>query len=214
LGLNYAEHAAEHYSASGQETQLPEHAIVFTKATTSINGPFSPIPFDSNVTTELDWEVELAIIIGRGGKNISTGRANDHVFGYTILNDVSARDLQRNHKQYFKGKSLDGACPMGPWIVSAEEIDDPHKLRVISRVNGEVKQDSNTEFMIFNIPEIIRQLSNGMTLIPGDIIATGTPSGVGFARQPPEFLQPGDVVECEIEKIGKIQNKIAGNNSS
>ena len=214
LGLNYAEHAAEHYSASGRETQLPKHAIVFTKATTSINGPFSAIPYDSKVTTELDWEVELAVIIGRAGKNIPTNQANDHVFGYTILNDVSARDLQRKHKQYFKGKSLDGACPMGPWIVTADEIDDPHNLRVITRVNGQVKQDSNTEFMIFDIPEIIRQLSIGMTLIPGDIIATGTPSGVGFARQPPEFLQPGDVVECEIEKIGKIRNQIVDQNSN
>ncbi len=214
LGLNYAEHAAEHYRASGRETELPEHAIVFTKATTSINGPFSPIPYDSRLSEELDWEVELAVVIGRGGKNITTDQANDHVFGYTILNDVSARDLQRNHKQFFKGKSLDGACPMGPWIVTADEIADPHKLRVITRVNGEVKQDSNTAFMIFDIPEIIRQLSNGMTLLPGEIIATGTPSGVGFARQPPEFLHPGDIVECEIERIGKIRNEVVGNNSS
>ena len=210
LGLNYAEHAAEHYTASGREISLPEFPIIFTKATTSINGPFDPIPFDSKVTEELDWEVELAVIIGREGINIPPDEAMDYVFGYSVLNDVSARDLQRNHKQYFKGKSLDGACPMGPWIVTAEAIDDPHNLQILSRVNGEIKQESNTKFMIFTIPEIVAQISLGMTILPGDIIATGTPSGVGFARQPPEFLQPGDIVECEIQGVGIIRNKVIG----
>jgi 2-keto-4-pentenoate hydratase/2-oxohepta-3-ene-1,7-dioic acid hydratase in catechol pathway len=210
LGLNYAEHAAEHYSASGRETSLPEFPIIFTKATTSINGPFDPIPFDPNVTEELDWEVELAVIISREGINIPAYKAMDYVFGYAVLNDVSARDLQRNHKQYFKGKSLDGACPMGPWIVMSESIDDPHDLQIASRVNGEIKQESNTKFMIFTIPEIIAQISLGMTILPGDIIATGTPSGVGFARQPPEFLQLGDVVECEIQGVGIIRNNVIG----
>ncbi|GMQ78701.1 MAG: fumarylacetoacetate hydrolase family protein [Anaerolineae bacterium] len=210
LGLNYAEHAAEHYSASGRETSLPEFPIIFTKATTSINGPYDPIPFDPHVTEELDWEVELAVIISREGVNIPTKKAMDYVFGYAVLNDVSARDLQRKHKQYFKGKSLDGACPMGPWIVTSESIDDPHDLQIVSRVNGEIKQESNTKFMIFRIPEIIAQISLGMTILPGDIIATGTPSGVGFARQPPEFLQPGDMVECEIQGVGIIRNKVIG----
>lgn len=209
LGLNYAEHAEEHYSASGRQTELPEYPIVFTKAPSSVNGPYADIPYDPTITQELDWEVELAVIIGRKGKNIPVEEAMDHVFGYTVLNDVSARDLQRRHKQFFKGKSLDGACPMGPWIVTADELTDPHHLRVTSRVNGFVKQDSNTAMMIFDVPSIINHMSCGMTLLPGDIIATGTPSGVGFARQPPEFLQSGDVVECEVEGIGIIRNKVA-----
>jgi 2-keto-4-pentenoate hydratase/2-oxohepta-3-ene-1,7-dioic acid hydratase in catechol pathway len=209
LGLNYAEHAEEHYTASGRQTELPEYPIVFTKAPSSVNGPYADIPYDTAVTQELDWEVELAVIIGRKGKNIPVEEAMEYVFGYTVLNDVSARDLQRRHKQFFKGKSLDGACPMGPWIVTADELTDPHHLRVTSRVNGFVKQDSNTAMMIFDVPSIINHMSCGMTLLPGDIIATGTPSGVGFARQPPEFLQNGDVVECEVEGIGIIRNKVA-----
>lgn len=208
LGLNYAEHAAEHYSATGRETHLPQYPIIFTKATTAVNGPYDDVPYDPEVTTELDWEVELAIVIGQGGKNVAPNVAFDHIFGYTILNDMSARDLQRQHSQYFKGKSLDGTAPMGPWIVTADELPNPHELKVISRVNGVVKQDSNTSHMIFSIPQIIAHLSNGMSLLPGDIIATGTPSGVGFARQPPEFLNVGDVVECEIQGIGKIRNTI------
>jgi 2-keto-4-pentenoate hydratase/2-oxohepta-3-ene-1,7-dioic acid hydratase in catechol pathway len=209
LGLNYADHAEEHYSSSGRQTELPEFPIVFTKAPTSINGPFADIPHDPTITEELDWEVELAVIIGRRGKNIPVEEAMEYVFGYLVLNDVSARDLQRRHKQFFKGKSLDGTCPMGPWIVTADELTDPHNLRVSCRVNGLVKQDSNTAMMIFDIPSIINHMSCGMTLLPGDIIATGTPSGVGFARQPPEFLQIGDVVECEVEGIGTIRNKVA-----
>jgi 2-keto-4-pentenoate hydratase/2-oxohepta-3-ene-1,7-dioic acid hydratase in catechol pathway len=148
------------------------------------------------------------VVIGSTGKNISEAEAMDYVFGYTIINDVSARDLQRAGKQFFKGKSLDGSCPMGPWIVTTAELPDPHVLRVTSRVNGETKQDSNTDKMIFNIPTTIAYLSRGMTLLPGDIISTGTPSGVGFARTPPEFLQPGDIVECEVEQIGVIRNEV------
>jgi len=208
LGLNYADHVKEHYSASGQEPTLPEFPIIFTKATTSINGPFDPIPHDPAVTNELDWEVELALVIGREGINIPAESAMEFIFGYSVLNDISARDLQRNHKQFFKGKSLDGTCPMGPWIVTPDSINDPHNLRITSRVNGDLKQESSTRFMIFDISEIIAQISLGMTLLPGDIIATGTPSGVGFARQPPEFLLPGDVVECEIQEIGLIRNPV------
>ena len=141
-------------------------------------------------------------------KNIPIAQAYDHVFGYTCVNDVSARDLQANHSQFFKGKSLDGACPIGPWIVTADEIPNPQHLQVTCRVNGVVKQNANTEVMIFHVPDLIAILSRGMTLDAGDILATGTPSGVGFARKPPEFLKPGDVVEVEIEKIGVLRNRV------
>jgi 2-keto-4-pentenoate hydratase/2-oxohepta-3-ene-1,7-dioic acid hydratase in catechol pathway len=209
LGLNYVEHAKESYTARGQETKIPDFPIVFTKATTAVTGPYAAIPYDTAVSTRIDWEAEMAVIIGRQGKNIRPEDAMHYVFGYTIINDVSARDLQTQHKQYFKGKSLDGSCPMGPWIVTADEIPDPHQLAITSRVNGVTKQASNTRYMIFDIPAILYHLSRGMTLLPGDIIATGTPSGVGFARQPPEFLAPGDVVECEVEMLGVIRNTLA-----
>lgn len=208
LGLNYTEHADESYTAQGKEVKLPEVPIVFTKATTSVTGPYDSILFDAAVSDKIDWEVELAVVIGRSGKNISESEAMEYVFGYTVANDVSARDLQRQGKQFFKGKSLDGSYPMGPWIVTTDDLPDPHSLRITSRVNGETKQDSNTDKMIFNIPAMIAYLSRGMTLLPGDIISTGTPSGVGFARTPPEYLQPGDVVECEIEQIGTIRNEV------
>lgn len=208
LGLNYAEHAAESYAARGRQAELPEFPIIFTKATTSINGPYDDVLLDAQATAELDWEAELAVIIGKAGKNISLEQAMEHVFGYTVLNDVTGRDLQRNHKQFFKGKSLDTCCPIGPWIVTADSLPNPHNLHITCRVNGVTKQDSHTSLMIFDIPAIIAHLSRGMTLLPGDIIATGTPSGVGFARTPPEFLQPGDVVECEVEGIGVIRNQV------
>jgi len=209
VGLNYLEHAREGARARGRELRLPERPQFFTKATTAVNGPHGDIPLDPRVTAQLDWEVELAVVIGRAGTNIPKAAAMDHVFGYTVLNDVSARDVQSGHGgQFFKGKSLDGACPMGPWIVTADELTDPHRLRLTSRVNGVVKQDASTAEFIFDIPTVIEWLSLGLTLLPGDVIATGTPSGVGFARTPPEFLQPGDVVECTIEGIGDIRNLI------
>jgi len=208
LGLNYAAHAMESTSVIGEKSPIPEYPVVFTKATTTINGPYDDFPFDASVSEQIDWEVELGVIIGKSGRNISVEQAMDHVFGYTVINDISARDLQRRHRQFFKGKSLDGSCPMGPWIITADAIADPHGLRVITRVNGVVKQDSNTRDMIFDVPTTIAQLSNGMTLLAGDIIATGTPSGVGAARTPPEFLKPGDWVECEVEGIGSIRNKV------
>jgi 2-keto-4-pentenoate hydratase/2-oxohepta-3-ene-1,7-dioic acid hydratase in catechol pathway len=210
LGRNYAEHAEESSRAWGQAHALPELPVIFTKATTAVNGPYDDIPYDAAVSTSIDYEAELAIIIGRGGKNISREAAPDHVFGYTVLNDVTARDLQRGHQQFFKGKSLDGSCPMGPWIVTAAALPDPHNLRICCRVNGETRQDGATRQMIYNVADVIYHLSRGMTLLPGDVIATGTPSGVGFARTPPQFLQPGDIVECEIEKIGVIRNRIGG----
>ena len=208
LGLNYAEHARESAEARGREYKPQQHPVFFTKATHTINRHEGAIPFDSAVSEQIDWEAELGVIIGRSGKNIPIEEAYDHVLGYTCLNDVSARDLQANHSQFFKGKSLDGACPIGPWIVTADEIPDPQHLQVTCRVNGVVKQHANTEVMIFRIPDIITILSRGMTLDAGDIIATGTPSGVGFARKPPEFLKPGDVVEVEIEKIGVLRNRV------
>jgi 2-keto-4-pentenoate hydratase/2-oxohepta-3-ene-1,7-dioic acid hydratase in catechol pathway len=208
LGLNYAEHAKESAEARGREYKQHQHPVFFTKATHTINRHEGAIPFDPAVSEQIDWEAELGVIIGRGGKNIPIEQAYDHVFGYTCLNDVSARDLQANHSQFFKGKSLDGACPLGPWIVTTDEIPDPQHLQVICRVNGVVKQNANTAVMIFRVPDIIAILSRGMTLDVGDIIATGTPSGVGFARKPPEFLKPGDVVEVEIEKIGVLRNRV------
>ncbi len=208
LGLNYAEHARESAEARGRDYKQHQHPVFFTKATHTINRHEGAIPFDAAVSTEIDWEAELGVIIGRTGKNIPIDAAMNYVFGYTCINDVSARDLQANHSQYFKGKSLDGACPMGPWIVTSDEIPDPHNLHITSRVNGVTKQDANTGSMISNIPTIIAILSRGMTLDAGDIIATGTPSGVGFARKPPEFLKPGDAVEVEIERIGVLRNRV------
>ncbi len=208
LGLNYADHAAESLAAHGRAPVLPEHPVVFTKAVTSVTGPTADITLDEAVTTQLDWEVELAVIIGRGGRGIAAERALEHVFGYTVINDLSARDLQFRHKQYFLGKSLDGACPMGPWIVTADEIADPQQLDLRCWVNGELKQAANSRQQIFPIAETIAVLSRGMSLEPGDIIATGTPAGVGFARTPPQFLRAGDVVECEVEGIGRLRNKI------
>lgn len=208
LGLNYAEHARESQQAKGQEPELPEHPVVFTKATSSVTGPDADIPLDPRVTTQLDWEVELAVIIGTGGRHIPEDRAHAHVFGYTVINDLSARDLQFRHKQFFLGKSLDGCCPMGPGIVPADRIADPHGLRLWCNVNGERQQYGHTSDQIFRIPDTIARLSAVMTLEPGDVIATGTPSGVGFAQQPPRFLQAGDRVECGIEDIGILRNRI------
>ncbi len=208
LGLNYAEHAKESAQARGREAKPLAHPVFFTKATHTLTGPYANIPYDASVSAEIDWEVELGVIIGKRGKNIPAADWQSYVFGYTVINDVSARDLQNNHGQFFKGKSLDGACPMGPWIVTADEIPDPQALALSCRVNGVTKQSASTSDMIFKVPAIIEILSRGMTLEAGDVIATGTPSGVGFARTPPEFLKPGDVVECEVEKIGVIRNTV------
>lgn len=209
VGLNYLAHAREGAAARGRELKLPSRPVFFTKATTAVCGPYADVPLDPAVTGQLDWEVELAFIIGRRGKNIPRNEAMDFVFGYTVVNDLSARDVQSAHGgQFFKGKSLDGTCPCGPWIVTRDALPDPHRLRLRSWVNGVLKQDSNTSDFLFDIPALIEWLSRGLTLLPGDIVATGTPSGVGFARTPPEFLHPGDVVECEIEGIGRIRNQI------
>lgn len=208
LGLNYADHAEELLKAKGQEVKMPEHAVVFTKATTTVSGPTDDIILDLKVTEQLDWEVELAVIIGRGGRHITEQEAMQHVFGYTVVNDLSPRDLQFRHSQFFLGKSLDGSCPMGPAITTSDAVPDPHDLNVECRVNGVVKQVSNTGQLIFRIPRLIADLSRVMSLQAGDIIATGTPGGVGFARTPPEFLKHDDVVECEIQGLGLIRNRI------
>jgi len=209
LGLNYLEHAEETAGQIGRTGQAPQYPIVFTKCPTSVTGHEAEIPFDPDTCAQLDWEAELGVVLGKGGKKISREAALAHVFGYTVVNDLSARDIQLNHKQYFLGKSFDGGCPMGPWIVTADEISDPQNLGIACWVNGVGKQASNTRNMIFDVASIIGWLSRGMTLEAGDVIATGTPSGVGFVREPPEFLQPGDVVECEIEGIGVLRNKIS-----
>jgi 2,4-didehydro-3-deoxy-L-rhamnonate hydrolase len=210
LGRNYAEHAAESRRAWQQEAiPPPDYPAVFTKAPTAVIGPFDAIPYDPSISEEIDWEVELAVIIGRSGKNIRAEDAMPYIFGYTVLNDISARDIQKRHGgQYFKGKSLDGSCPIGPWIVTADEIADPDNLDLWTSVNGVEKQRDNTKNMIFDVAHIIEQLSFGMTLEPGDIIATGTPAGVGFARTPPEFLRPGDVVESGVQSIGVMRNVV------
>jgi len=211
LGRNYAAHAKERALAGdkNKEMKLPERPIFFTKATTSVNGPFANIPLDARVSEQMDWEAELGVVIGKAGKNISRQTAMEHVFGYTVINDISARDVQDGHGgQFFKGKSLDGTCPMGPWIVTRDEVPDAHALPIRCRVNGVTRQAATTAEMIFDIPAIVEWLSLGMTLLPGDVIATGTPAGVGSARTPPEFLKPGDVVESEVEGIGVIRNRI------
>ncbi len=208
LGWNYLEHIEESASAAVRDRELPEHPVVFTKAVGSVIGPFDPIPLNASFSSQWDWEVELGVIIGKPGRGISEADALDHIFGYTVINDISVRDVQFRHQQFFLGKSADGACPMGPCVVTADDIADPQALDLSCRVNGETKQASNTRYQIFDIRRTISILSQGMTLRAGDIIATGTPSGVGFARKPPEFLKPGDVVECEVEEIGLIRNPV------
>jgi 2-keto-4-pentenoate hydratase/2-oxohepta-3-ene-1,7-dioic acid hydratase in catechol pathway len=210
LGWNYADHAKESAAASKRNYKLPEHPVVFTKAVTSLTGPYADIPFDAQVSCQLDWEVELGVVIGSSGRSIAPDDALQHVFGYTVVNDITARDIQSRHKQFFLGKSLDASSPMGPAIVTADEISDPQMLSLRCWVNGVLKQESSTAVQIFSVTTTIATLSRGMTLDPGDIIATGTPSGVGFAREPPEFLTPGDVVECEVESIGRLTNRIVG----
>ena len=206
VGLNYAEHASESRITDG----LPEHPVYFSKPPTTVIGPEAAIPWHGHVSTRIDWEVELAVVIGRGGKDLAEDRALEHILGYTVGNDITARDLQAQHQQWYKGKGLDGFCPLGPWIVTADELGDPQTLRLLLRVNGDVKQNASTSDMIFGVARLVSVLSQGMTLEPGDVLMTGTPSGVGFARKPPEYLRPGDVVEAEIDRIGLLRNVVAG----
>jgi len=209
VGWNYVEHFEEGKQALKHTQELPAHPAFFSKPPTAVIGPYDTVPLHAGVTEKLDWEVELGVIIGKGGTNIKEADAYRHVFGYTAINDVSAREVQRQHGgQWFKGKSLDGTCPMGPWIVTADEVPDPQALRLASRVNRATKQDSNTSYMYFKIPRIIAELSAGLTLEPGDIISTGTPAGVGHARTPPEFMKAGDVLETEVYGVGLLRNQI------
>ena len=208
VGRNYAAHVKEGAAAFKTDVKLPDIPVFFSKAPTAVNGPYDEVPRHAAVTTQVDWEAELGVIIGRAGRNIAAGDALHHVFGYTVINDVTARDLQQRHTQWFKGKSLDGSCPMGPVVVTADEFADPQDKRISLRVNGVTKQDARTSDMIFTVAAIIEWLSKGLTLEPGDIIATGTPEGVGMGRTPQEWLQDGDVVETEVEGIGVLRNVV------
>jgi 2-keto-4-pentenoate hydratase/2-oxohepta-3-ene-1,7-dioic acid hydratase in catechol pathway len=208
LGMNYVAHAIESDRAKGREPKLPEHPVFFTKAVTSVCAPDDDVPLDPRVTSQLDYEVELAYIVGRTAKNIAREDALSYVFGYTIINDVSAREVQTQHQQFFKGKSLDRSCPMGPWIVTADEILDPTVLGLRLRLNGETRQDSTVGDLIFDIPTTLAVLSLGQTVEPGTIVSTGTPSGVGMGRTPPEYMKPGDVMEAEVDQIGVLRNRV------
>ncbi len=204
MGRNYQKHAEE--TAMDGDVKPP---TIFTKAITSITGPYDDIAIDPSISDKLDWEVELGVVIGKPGANITRRDAMDHVFGYFVLNDVSARDIQNGWGgQFFKGKSLDRSCPTGPWVVTKDEVPDPGKLALRLTLNGVVKQDSNTEDMIHPVDAIIEWSSKGMTLLAGALIATGTPDGVGFARTPPEYLKAGDVMETEVAGIGVLRNRI------
>jgi 2-keto-4-pentenoate hydratase/2-oxohepta-3-ene-1,7-dioic acid hydratase in catechol pathway len=209
VGKNYAEHAGEFnrsgFDASAQEDR-PPHPIVFTKAPSTVVGPYDPVELHPSVTRAVDYEVELAVLIGTGGRAIAAEDAYAHVWGYTIVNDVTARDLQRDHRQWFLGKSLDTHCPMGPWAVTADEVT-VDELEVSCRVNGELRQKAAVRDLIFDIPTLIATLSAGMTLQPGDVIATGTPAGVGIGFDPPRFLADGDVVEMSISGLGSLRNE-------
>lgn len=212
MGRNYPEHRAESMRAFGEQAQPPpDFPMFFTKATTTVAGPYDDLPFDFSISTQIDWEVELGVVIGRAGKNVTQLDSMDHVFGYLVVNDITARDIQKRHgNQYFKGKSLDNSCPLGPWIVTTDDVPDPSILHLWTRVNDMEKQSGYTGDMYFDVPAIIESLSRGMTLEPGDIIATGTPEGVGMARKPPEYLAAGDVVECGVDTIGSLKNRIIG----
>ncbi|MBT3171603.1 MAG: fumarylacetoacetate hydrolase family protein, partial [Rhodospirillaceae bacterium] len=195
-------------ATSKRGDNVPDNPIIFTKAPTTVIAPGDDVPLHAEQSTQMDYEAELAVIIGTGGRGISKAAAFDHVFGYTIANDVTARDLQLKHRQWFIGKSLDGTCPMGPYIATADEID-AENLTIQCWVNGELRQDANSRDLIFDIPTLIETLSAGITLEPGDIISTGTPAGVGIGFDPPRFLAPGDVVKIEIEGLGILENTIA-----
>lgn len=213
IGRNYREHAAE-FSTSGYDTSSagsadvePSHPVVFTKPATSVVGPNDLIDRHDGLTAELDYEAELAVVIGRGGSRIPAAAALDYVFGYTIVNDVTARDLQRQHRQWFLGKSLDRSSPVGPSVVTADEVDLPSTV-IECRVNGELRQKAPVADLIFDVPTLIETISAGIALLPGDVIATGTPSGVGIGFTPPRFLQAGDEVSITVEPIGTITNKV------
>ena len=209
LGMNYLAHAEEaaRYSADAFRKERPV-AVYFSKRVSEAGKPDGVIPRHAGLTDRLDYEAELAVVLGRTARNVKAADAADCIFGYTVLNDVSARDLQTGHKQWYFGKSLDGATPMGPVLVTADEIAYPPALEITCRVNGELRQQSNTSLLITSIGQILEELTAGMTLLPGTIIATGTPAGVGMGFDPPKFLQSGDTVECAIEGIGTLRSTV------
>ncbi len=212
VGKNYRDHVTEVRAAGsalgGGDESGPRVPIIFTKATTAVIGPGAPIPGWLDPTRTVDYEGELAVVIGKGGRGITRGEAWRHVYGYTIVNDVTSRSLQASHQQWFMGKSLDGFCPMGPVLVTRDEIPDVAALHICTRVNGEQRQAGDVGDMIFDIPALIEALSRTMTLQPGDVIATGTPAGVGMGYSPPRYLQPGDRVAVTIEGIGTLENPV------
>ncbi len=208
LGLNYLDHANEITNMPGAEKNIPKFPVYFNKRAMPAIGNGDLIDSHPTLTNELDYEVELAVVIGKDGENIKKEEVEDFIFGYTIVNDISARDIQRNHTQWFKGKSLTTHCSMGPYIVHKNSMRFPVELNIETKVNGEIRQKSNTRNFIFDIPTIISDLSKGMPLLAGDIIITGTPAGVGLGFNPPRFLESGDIVECSIEKIGTLTNKV------
>jgi 2-keto-4-pentenoate hydratase/2-oxohepta-3-ene-1,7-dioic acid hydratase in catechol pathway len=214
VGKNYHEHALEFTrsgfdsSASKPADAIPSAPIVFTKMPETVIASGAPVRYPEGASTQLDYEAELAVVIGTGGRDIDKACAMQHVFGYVIVNDVTARDRQATHKQWFLGKSLDTFCPMGNWIATADEIDGT-RLGVKCWINGELRQNANTRDLIFDIPTLIATLSQGLTLLPGDIIATGTPAGVGIGFTPPRFLQRGDLMEIEIDGLGRLSNRVA-----
>ncbi|MEO1203067.1 MAG: fumarylacetoacetate hydrolase family protein [Pseudomonadota bacterium] len=214
IGKNYSAHAEEfagsgYDSSAGADSEtVPSAPILFSKAPSSLVGPRDPVEVPWHVTSEIDYEAELGLVIGRGGRHIARDDAYDHVWGYTVINDVTARDLQSRHKQWLLGKSIDTFCPMGPYIVSADELD-PESLELNCWVNGELRQQANTKDLVFDIPEILAAVSASMTLQTGDIVATGTPAGVGIGFSPPRFLRKGDRVRVEISGIGTIENEIS-----
>ena len=209
LGINYMEHAAEsaRYKKEAFGGERP-YAVYFSKRINEAVPDKGVIESHSDLTDSLDYEAELAFIVGKDAKDVAEEDVEEYIFGYTIINDVSAREVQTRHKQWYFGKSLDRFTPMGPWIVTADEISLPPRLAVRSRVNGELRQDGNTKQLIFGIPHIMQELTRGMTLKAGTIVATGTPAGAGMGFDPPKFLKPGDVVECEIESIGRLTNTV------
>lgn len=208
LGKNYRDHIKEVASATGNEDFVPEYPIYFNKMVDRAVAHDGIIPYQGELCKEMDYEVELAVVIGKDCKNVAMEDVEEYIFGYTILNDISIRNIQMKHNQWFRGKSLDGTCPIGPVIVHKSDIKFPVELNIKSYVNGELRQDSNTREFIYDIPYVISELSQGITLKPGDIISTGTPAGVGMGFIPPKYLKPGDMVECYVEGIGVLRNKV------
>ena len=202
IGLIYGEHIAE------VGKPVPTEPMVFAKYSSATTSPYGLIEADRAITDELDYECELAVVIGSSARRVPEERALDHVLGYCVANDVSARDVQRRESQISRSKGLDTFCPIGPWITTVDEVPDPHRLRISTRVNGEVRQDSSTQDLLFGVPFLVSYLSRTTTLEPGDVILTGTPSGVGSGMKPPSYLREGDVVRCEVERLGWIENRV------